>query len=139
MPLRRYAEFNGRSRRREFWSFFLFQIIVHSSMIVLLFAAFLGTAPLSAETVWIILMFSLAAVWFTFTAAMIVPNAAVISRRMHDLDIPGVVGWGMYVACFVFSFVGLVILVFMAFEGKKGDNQYGLDPKMDQNIAEIFD
>ena len=28
MPLRRYAEFSGRSQRKEYWMFVLFQIIV---------------------------------------------------------------------------------------------------------------
>ncbi|WP_367947288.1 DUF805 domain-containing protein [Sphingopyxis sp. BSNA05] len=29
LPLRRYADFSGRSRRREFWMFFLFQFLIH--------------------------------------------------------------------------------------------------------------
>ena len=143
MPIRRYAEFGGRSRRREFWWFFLFQLLVHSLIVILFFAGFFAAAALSSGSdfglVWIVFFFGFAAIWFGFTAAMIIPNAAVISRRMQDLNMPGVIGWGMYVACFVFSFVGLIILVFMAMEGNKGDNQFGLDPKMDQNVAAVFD
>ena len=29
MPLRRYAEFSGRSRRKEYWMFFLFTVLVN--------------------------------------------------------------------------------------------------------------
>jgi uncharacterized membrane protein YhaH (DUF805 family) len=28
LPYRRYAEFGGRSRRREYWSFVLFYVLV---------------------------------------------------------------------------------------------------------------
>ncbi|VAV94468.1 hypothetical protein MNBD_ALPHA04-612, partial [hydrothermal vent metagenome] len=28
--------------------------------------------------------------------------------------------------------------VFMCLEGTKGDNQYGSDPKMDQNVGDVF-
>ena len=112
-------------------------------MIVLFFLGFFITAALSetaeAGEDWIFLVIGLAVLWLILTAALFVPNAAVISRRMQDLDMPGAFGWGMYIGSFLFSFVGLVILVFMAFEGKKGDNQFGQDPKMNENVAEIFD
>lgn len=38
MPLKRYAEFSGRSRRKEYWMFVLFQILV------LIPIAFIGIA-----------------------------------------------------------------------------------------------
>ena len=118
-------------------------MLVHLFMMILFVAGFFSSAALSSATdlglVWVIFIFGFAAIWFGFTAAMIIPNAAVISRRMQDMNMPGVIGWGMYVACFVFSFVALIILVFMAMEGNKGDNQFGPDPKMDQNVATVFD
>ena len=35
MPLRRYAEFSGRSRRKEFWMWVLFTAIINSILIAL--------------------------------------------------------------------------------------------------------
>ena len=38
MPLKRYADFSGRSRRMEFWMWQLFQIIVYVVFIILMMA-----------------------------------------------------------------------------------------------------
>ncbi len=38
MPFRRYAEFNGRSRRMEFWSFTLLNVIVYAIIFALALA-----------------------------------------------------------------------------------------------------
>jgi uncharacterized membrane protein YhaH (DUF805 family) len=48
MPLRRYADFSGRSRRKEYWLFSLFVAIVLSlgfigSIVVLVFVCLEGT------------------------------------------------------------------------------------------------
>ena len=36
MPLKRYADFSGRSRRMEFWMWQLFQIIVYVGITILM-------------------------------------------------------------------------------------------------------
>ncbi|MDB5583349.1 MAG: hypothetical protein JWR80_8525, partial [Bradyrhizobium sp.] len=35
MPLRRYADFRGRSRRIEFWMWVLFQIVIFALLVTL--------------------------------------------------------------------------------------------------------
>lgn len=42
MPLRRYADFNGRSRRKEFWLWQLFNLIVMSLLIIPLIVSFVS-------------------------------------------------------------------------------------------------
>jgi len=138
MPLRRYADFNGRSRRREFWWFFLFQMIFNIAFIVAVVFLAMANDSLADDTVGVSAIIIVSLIWLLFVIAMIVPNAAIITRRMHDQNIPGVVGILLYGATFIISFLGLAILVFMAIDGQKGDNQYGLDPKMDKNVADVF-
>lgn len=57
--------------------------------------------------------------------AFLLPNLAVVVRRLHDQDKPG-----------PFIFLGLIpgvggiiILVLMLLEGTRGPNQFGPDPK----------
>jgi len=138
MPLRRYADFSGRSRRREFWWFFLFQMIVNIGFITMMVFLIVANDSMADDTAGVSVVLILILIWVLFIIAMIVPNAAIITRRMHDQNIPGIVGILLYGATFIISFLGLAILVFMAIDGQKGDNQYGLDPKMDKNVADVF-
>lgn len=146
MPFRRYADFSGRSRRMEFWSFALLNIIVMAVItgIVLAtsgsFAAFTdsGNGMMSAYSS---LLFGSAgmlyAIWWLAT---IVPNVAVTVRRFHDRDMSG---W-WYLGVVVLSMipligmlVGLAFLVLMLLPGTPGANRFGLDPK-DPSGTEVF-
>ncbi len=130
-PLRRYADFKGRSRRREFWLFFLFQMIINSIIIgtIIMFSDENNETALAIFAIILVL-------WFL---AMIIPNAAVIVRRMHDQNISGWVGGGLYASMTIFSGItGLVLLIFMCIDGKRGPNQYGPDPKTIEAVKDIF-
>ncbi len=96
MPLKRYAEFSGRSRRKEYWMFFLFNVLVGLGFLVLmlifggaaLFAAGTGgdntnPAALMAAggAVGIIYLINV-----LFSLAMLIPSIAVGVRRLHDTD-----------------------------------------------------
>lgn len=142
LPLKRYADFSGRSRRKEYWMFFLFQFLVQIVMAILFLAIFfIGMIDLDStvsSTAGLILLAAAIGIYFIFWVAMLVPNMAVVVRRLHDQDIPGLVGILLYIATIILTFPGLVILVLMCLEGKKGDNQYGKDPKMNENIGAVF-
>jgi uncharacterized membrane protein YhaH (DUF805 family) len=95
MPLRRYANFRGRSRRREFWSFALLNLIVITLILIAMFATGGGLLGRLAAAQGDLLatygaMFSgvglSLAVW---TLATLVPNAAVSVRRLHDRNLSG--------------------------------------------------
>lgn len=109
-PLKRYAKFDGRSSRREFWGFALIGVIVFS---VALLMAGLGSAETGGG------FFVLAAL------ALLIPSWAVSVRRLHD---HGKTGW-----CVLLSFlpyVGwLIVLVLMCLPGQAGSNRYGPDPQ----------
>ena len=113
LPLKRYAEFTGRSRRKEYWLFALMMLV--AGIVVGMVEGMLGLSgtlgtygPLS----WLLI------------AAIIVPSIAVGVRRFHDL---GKSGWWMLVGLIPIV-GGLVLLFFFVQEGDKGPNQYGPDP-----------
>lgn len=128
MPLRRYADFSGRSRRLEFWMFQLLNLIVVLIFLALIFASIpwsqidqQGAAPPEppGPLLWVGVL--LAAVWGIGT---FIPAIAVQVRRFHDQD---KTGW-LWLLNFV-PFGGFVVLVFMCIEGTPGENRYGPDPK----------
>jgi uncharacterized membrane protein YhaH (DUF805 family) len=60
-----------------------------------------------------------------FSLALAVPSIAVATRRLHDT---GRSGWWQLLA--LIPLVGLIVLiVFLAQDGKSGQNHYGPSPK----------
>lgn len=108
-PLKQYADFQGRSTRKEFWMFLLFTNLVSLGLFVLA----LGIG------------FELAfALWLLGLAATIVPTYAVQVRRFHD---QGKSGW--FAALNLIPYIGVfIVLGFMLVPGQSGDNDYGPDP-----------
>jgi uncharacterized membrane protein YhaH (DUF805 family) len=102
--MERYAQFDGRARRPEYWLFFLAVFIVG------LVLNLLGRASG--------LFVVLGVVW---SLAMLVPHLAVGVRRLHDT---GRSGWWLLIG--LVPCVGFIVLiVFLATESTPADNQYG--------------
>lgn len=119
MPYRRYADFSGRSRRKEYWMFVLFTVIVY--MAILLIGGGLGSVEEPGGLFSGLSGILLIAFW----VVTLVPAIAVQVRRFHDQDKSG---WWILLG-FVPIIGGLAVLVFMCFEGTRGPNEYGPDPK----------
>lgn len=116
LPLKRYADFSGRSRRMEYWMFQLGILIAYIALVIV--AAVFGAI---SETLGsLVVGLGLAVIGL----GCIVPSIAVGVRRLHDQDKSG---WLMLLA-FV-PIASIVLLVFMFLEGTSGPNQYGEDPK----------
>ena len=143
MPLKRYFEFNGRSRRKEFWSFALLNVIVYFVLFAIMAA---GGLPLGAldnpsasaafgPIAWLGL--ALLALW---ALAIVIPSIAVAVRRLHDRDMSGWWYLGVIIVSmipFIGIFASIGFLVLMALPGTDGPNRYGPDPK-DPSNAEVF-
>jgi uncharacterized membrane protein YhaH (DUF805 family) len=146
MPLKRYAEFSGRSRRKEYWMYVLGLIIVAVVLGVIEGATGLTGmvgpyGPLSA----------------LLLLATFIPSLAVGIRRLHDTDRTGwwillpivpevlavalmmsgnvAVGGMFLIAAGVLA---IILLVFMVLEGTKGPNKYGPDPKGGVDADKVF-
>ena len=94
MPLKRYADFSGRSRRMEFWMWQLFNLIVYIGFAVvsmmLLGGGMMMAAgdPNAAATAGggALILFALYAI---YGLAVIIPSIAVAVRRLHDTNRSG--------------------------------------------------
>ena len=102
LPLKKYAEFKGRSRRKEYWQFVLFNILL--GIVLELGIIALGSVGLAINTL--------------VSLALIIPGVAVAVRRMHDVNKSG---W--------FILIPIYNLILACTEGTPGPNQYGPDPK----------
>lgn len=117
MVFRKYAQFGGRSRRKEYWMFGLMNMVVFA----VLYGA--GTvALLNRSTGLSVLIFLLCG---AYGLAALIPGLAVSVRRLHDTNKSG---WWLLL-CLV-PMGGLVILIFQCLDSDAGENQYGPNPKI---------
>lgn len=116
MPLKRYADFTGRSCRREYWMFQL-TLAVFGIIVLIMIGGDLGSGG-GALTGFTLLLAGVA------TLGLIVPLIALQVRRFHDQDKSG---W-FALLNFVPYIGSIIVLGFMLIEGTKGENSYGPDP-----------
>ena len=125
MPLRRYADFSGRSRRKEYWMFTLFNLLVSSAVGVLALALFLADF---SESAMVAILYPVLGLAGLYGLAAIVPGLAVTIRRLHDTDRSG---WWLLVG--LVPVIGpLLLLAFYVTEGTLGPNRFGPDPVTDR-------
>ena len=106
--LKKYAVFSGRARRKEYWMFLLFNIIIG---LVLGGIAWLAGGPDVLGSI--------------YGLVVLIPGIAVSVRRLHDTDRSG---WWLLIG--LIPLIGaIVLLVFMAQDSQPGANQYGPNPK----------
>ena len=124
MPFRRFADFQGRSRRMEYWMFTLFNFVVMMALLFAggMFGAILGGgdehAAEASGGVMAVLM-------VVYLLIVFIPSLAVQVRRFHDQDKSG---W-MVLLGLIPGVGGLILIIFMCIEGTRGPNAYGEDPK----------
>jgi len=112
--LNQYADFNGRARRKEYWMFFLFNIVFAVLASLIDIAA--GTANLDSGSGVFQGIYSL---------AVLIPGLAVGVRRLHDV---GKSGWMLLIA--LIPIIGAIwLLVLMVTDSKEGTNKWGENPK----------
>lgn len=110
--LKKYAVFDGRARRREYWMFVLFNIIV--SIVLGVLDGILGLKSQQGAGV----------LGGLYSLAVIIPSIAVGVRRLHDT---GRSGWMMLVGL-IPCLGGLILLYWMILDSGP-DNEYGPNPK----------
>jgi len=119
MVLKRYADFSGRSRRREYWMFVLLNFVI--SVAVAIIDDVIGSDVAAGVGLLGVL----------YALILLTPGLAVSVRRLHDT---GRSGWLMLIA--LIPIVGVIILIVWAVQdGQPNDNQYGPNPKTAAGLA----
>ena len=112
--LKNYATFSGRARRKEYWMFFLFNVLISLGLGVLDVVA--GTYSVEYETGFFSALYSL---------LVLIPSIAVSVRRLHDTNRSG---WWVVIS--LIPIIGvLVLFVFTCFDSQPGTNRVGAKPK----------
>lgn len=113
--LKNYVGFSGRARRREYWMFALFNLIV--AIVAIVLDRVLGLASEQYG--------GYGPIYGIYAFAVLLPSLAVAVRRLHDTDRSG---WWLLLA--LVPVIGaIVLLVFALLEGTRGANRFGSDPK----------
>jgi uncharacterized membrane protein YhaH (DUF805 family) len=100
--LKKYAVFEGRARREEFWMFTLVNFII--TVVLHLISPLLGGL---------------------YSLAVLVPSLGVGARRLHDT---GRSGWLLLIG--LIPLIGIIVLiVFWAQDSQAGSNAHGPNPK----------
>ena len=111
--LKNYATFSGRARRKEYWFFILFYVLIVIALSII--DGIVGTTMESGGGI----LSSL------FVLAMLIPSISVGVRRLHDTDKSG---W--FILLGLIPLVGpIILLVFFVMDGTAGDNRFGPNPK----------
>jgi uncharacterized membrane protein YhaH (DUF805 family) len=105
--LNKYADFDGRASRSEFWWFYLFTFVIQ-----LLIYGFAGVMPSFFGVIGLVV-----------AVGLFVPTIAVGCRRLHDRNMSG---WLQLISIIPLAIVVLWVLWAMA--GTEGDNKYGAQP-----------
>ena len=108
--VKHYADFSGRANRKQFWLYALWLCVVY--IVIGILSAALGEKAGNAVIVL---------VWL----ALIVPNLAMIVRRLHDTDRSG---WWVLIS-FLPLIGGLILFVFEVLPGTPGENRFGSQPQ----------
>jgi uncharacterized membrane protein YhaH (DUF805 family) len=117
MPIKRYADFTGRSCRKEFW---MFQLIYAAAGVAIFAAAS------DQDTIGDIAPFGRMMIGsgVLVLIGLLVPLLAVEARRFHDQNRSG---W--FVLLNLIPYLGpLIVLAMMLIPGTPGDNSHGPDP-----------
>lgn len=106
--LERYADFQGRSARSEYWWFVLFMVLLNFALGIL--SQILGSfGDLIGALVGL---------------ALLIPGIALTIRRFHDIDMSG---W--FTLLLLIPIVNIIlILIWFTRAGTAGDNRFGADP-----------
>lgn len=103
----KYALFEGRAHREEFWMFVLINFII--SLAVGALASAIGLKFIS----------------FVYSIALFVPSIALATRRLHDINRSG---WWQLLA--IIPIIGwIIVIIWYATDSDAGSNQYGENPK----------
>ena len=107
-PFKKYADFTGRARRKEYWTFVLVNFLIS---IILSGGGQAGTGPQILSSL--------------FSLFVLIPSLAVAVRRLHDIGRSGF--WLFILFIPIIGF--FVILFFLLQDSEPGSNEYGPNPK----------
>lgn len=115
--IKKYAVFQGRARRSEYWLFALFNGIVG----MLISGASSLCSFLGSQYGGLVVF----GIYFVYILFVFLPSLAVSVRRLHDTGHSG----AHYLLILIPVIGSIILLVYFCRDSDPGDNQYGPNPK----------
>ena len=115
-----YADFSGRARRAEYWTFYLINLLIISILQGIGFAFAFNNDD---DFILVNLLFMILAGIYSLVIFM--PQLAVAVRRLHDSGKSG----AMILLNLVPIIGGIIVFIFMCMDSEPGPNEYGPNPK----------
>lgn len=104
--LKKYAQFKGRTSRKQFWMFILFNV---------LFSTLLG---------FIDIVLGINILYPLYSMMLFIPILSILVRRLHDV---GNSGWMLLLSLIpIFGYIYLFVVTLQ--KGEDGSNMYGMSP-----------
>ena len=100
--LKKYADFTGRARRKEYWMFMLIYLIIQVVLSIL----------------------GLDLVLMVLGLGLLVPNLSIGARRLHDT---GRSGWWQLI--YLVPLIGIIVMIVFLAQDSHDENDYGVNPK----------
>lgn len=120
----KYATFDGRAARSEYWWFALFSLIAAIVIMVVENALGMGRGMMHAGNGGFSASYNGGILSIIWSLGNILPSLAVGVRRLHDTDRSG---WWLLIV--LIPLIGaIVLLVFFCSRGTTGPNRFGGDP-----------
>ena len=110
---KKYADFEGRASRKEYWMFYLFYII--AIIVLSIIDALLGMYSLES---------GIGLLSGIFALGSMIPFIAVAARRLHDTNRSG--WWQLLL---LIPIIGPIwLLIYLVIRGNDGENSFGENP-----------
>ncbi len=103
---KQYADFSGRTRRKEYWMFVLFYLLILFGLTFLDYM--LGIGLLSP----------------IYSLVLFVPTISIAARRLHDTNRTG---WWQLIS--LIPIIGIIVLLIFLAQDSDDANDYGQNPK----------
>lgn len=121
--IKQYADFKGRARRKEYWFFTLFHLLIGVTFI--LFNTVIIQATNNPDFAIGFVLYGI------YMLSVLLPAIAVTVRRLHDTDHSA---WWILIS--LVPLVGsIILLVFLCQDGNASVNRFGENPKPRKRLA----
>lgn len=118
---KQFSDFKGRARRKEYWMYSLFQVLIGFSLYLISFIFFTNVLDYSNEKG----LYSSLLLFVIFLMLHFIPNIAITVRRLHDT---GKSGWWYLLS--LIPYIGpFILFILLVLDSSEEENQWGVNPK----------
>ena len=118
---KQFSDFKGRARRKEYWMYSLFQVLIGFSLYLISFIFFTNVLDYDNEKG----LYSSLLLFALFLMLHFIPNIAIAVRRLHDT---GKSGWWYLLS--LIPYIGpFILFILLVLESSEEENQWGVNPK----------